>query len=154
FAFSAATLLGFVVYSVLPAGMRDQWYPYVDSVMTTGLSLLFLLVPVKIIRSSFSELLHMTPDENNPRLGIETMLDDISLEFGIIRHYTHVVQAGRRNFVEINMLVDALSTLRDIGAQDRLREQIWKSLGSIPIENRLTIQITADPRWEDGREPD
>ncbi|CAM2138808.1 cation diffusion facilitator family transporter [Paraburkholderia tropica] len=154
FAFSAATLLGFVVYSVLPAGMRDQWYPYVDSVMTTGLSLLFLLVPVKIIRSSFAELLHMTPDENNPRLGIETMLDDISRDFGIIRHYTHVVQAGRRNFVEINMLVDALSTLRDIGAQDRLREQIWKSLGSIPIENRLTIQITADPRWEDGREPD
>jgi predicted Co/Zn/Cd cation transporter (cation efflux family) len=38
--------------------------------------------------------------------------------------------------------------------QDSLREQIWKSLGSIPIENRLTIQITADPRWEDGREPD
>jgi cation diffusion facilitator family transporter len=152
--FSAATLLGFFVYSVLPESIRDQVYRYVDSAMTAGLSLVFLSVPAKIVRNSFAELLHMSPEENNPRAGIERMLTTIERDLGILRHHTHVIQAGRRNFVEVNVLVRAASPLDDLAAQDRLRERIWNSLGSQPIENRLTVQITADPRWEDGRQPD
>jgi cation diffusion facilitator family transporter len=152
--FSAATLLGFFVYSVSPESVRDQWYRYVDSAMTAGLSLLFLSVPVKIVRNSFAELLHMSPEKNNPTAEIAQELAKIERELGILRHHTHVIQAGRRNFVEVNVLAGATSALSDIASQDRLRERIWSLLDTKPIESRLTVQITADPRWEDGRQPE
>jgi cation diffusion facilitator family transporter len=152
--FSAATLLGFFVYSVLPESIRDQWYRYIDSAMTAGLSLLFLSVPVKIVRNSFAELLHMSPEKNNPAVQIQKELALIEREFGILRHHTHVIQAGRRNFVEVSVLAGTTSSLRDIAAQDHLRERIWGWLDTNPIESRLTVQITADPRWEDGRQPE
>jgi len=154
FSFSAATLLGFFVYSLLPEDIRDLWTPYIDSAMTAGLSLLFLAVPAKIVRSSFAELLHMSPEENNPRPDIERSLANLEGELGILRHHTHVIQAGRRNFVEVNVLVSATSVLWDLASQDRLRERIWNMLSANPLENRLTVQITADPRWEDGRQPE
>lgn len=154
FTFSAATLLGFFVFSLLPESIRDQWYRYVDSAMTAGLSLLFLSVPVKIVRSSFAELLHMSPEENNPRGDIQKALAKLERELGILRHHTHVIQAGRRNFVEVNVLVGETSALFDLPSQDRLRERIWNTLGTSPVESRLTVQITADPRWEDGRQPE
>lgn len=154
FSFSAATLLGFFVYSILPESVRDQWAHYIDSAMTAGLSLVFLSVPAKIVRNSFAELLHMSPESNNPSEQIQTELVKFERELGIVRHHTHVIQAGRRNFVEVNVLADAASSLRDIGSQDRLRERIWRLLETNPIESRLTVQITADPRWEDGRQPE
>ncbi|WP_233885387.1 cation diffusion facilitator family transporter [Paraburkholderia flagellata] len=153
FAFSAATLLGFFVFSILPEGPHYLWARYIDSAMTAGLSLIFLFAPVKIVRTSFAELLHMSPEENNPRSEIEKALSKLERELGILRHHTHVVQAGRRNFVEVSVLVGAMSALSDLASQDRLRERIWETLSASPLENRLTVQITADPRWEDGRQP-
>jgi predicted Co/Zn/Cd cation transporter (cation efflux family) len=105
------------------------------------------------VRTSFAELLHMSPEENNPRSEIEKALSKFESELGILRHHTHVIQAGRRNFVEVSVLAGATSALSDLAAQDRLRERIWETLRANPLENRLIVQITADPRWEDGRQP-
>jgi predicted Co/Zn/Cd cation transporter (cation efflux family) len=108
---------------------------------------------VKIVNTSFAELLHMSPEENNPRSEIEMALSKLERELGILRHHTHVIQAGRRNFVEVSVLVRATSTLSDLASQDELRERIWETLSANPLESRLIVQITADPRWEDGRQP-
>ncbi|MCP3723158.1 cation diffusion facilitator family transporter [Paraburkholderia sp. CNPSo 3272] len=153
FSFSAATLLGFFVYSILPESFHYLWARYVDSAMTAGLSLIFLFAPVKIVSTSFAELLHMSPEENNPRSEIEMALSKLERELGILRSHTHVIQAGRRNFVEVSVLVGATSTLSDLASQDELRERIWETLRANPLESRLIVQITADPRWEDGRQP-
>ncbi|VVD60988.1 hypothetical protein PIN31009_00100 [Pandoraea iniqua] len=150
--FSAATLLGFLVYLALPDAFREVWARYVDSMVTVVLSVLFVGVALRLIRKNFGELLHVPPEENNPTDDIHGLLTSIGGQGGVLRFHTHVAQAGRLNFVDISILIDADSPLRDVRAQDALRERLWAVASRQDIGSRVTVQFTADPTWEDGRQ--
>ncbi|VVE77291.1 cation transporter [Pandoraea sputorum] len=150
--FSATTLIGFAVYDALPDDLRLVWARYVDSSVTILLSLLFVGVAIKLIRRNFGELLHVPPEENNPSGDIDQLLARERGPLGILRFHTHVAQAGRLNFVDVCVLIDGDSPLRDVGRQDELRERIWLVTQRQSIGSRVTVQITADPNWEDGRQ--
>ncbi|WP_353189415.1 cation diffusion facilitator family transporter [Pandoraea pnomenusa] len=153
-AFSAATMAGFLVYSAMPDHLRDMWSRYIDSAVTIVLSLIFVGVALKVIGRSFGELLHVPPEENNPTDDVRQLLSDVGDNAGILRFHTHVIQIGRLNSVDICILIDADSELRNVRAQDALRERIWSVTNRQPIGSRVTVQISADPNWEDGRHSD
>jgi cation diffusion facilitator family transporter len=146
-AFSVVTLIGFAVLFVLPEPLRAQWARYADSALVMMLALLFLPVPIGVLRRSAGELLHMGSEDDAIAGRVEVEMRSIRGEHDIRSHSTHVAKIGRSHLVEVNIVVGPGFTLQTVPAQDGLRERIWAAVGKPIHEAWLTINITADPRW-------
>jgi cation diffusion facilitator family transporter len=146
-AFSIVTLLGFALLFVLPEPQRELWARYADSVLVMALALLFLPVPIGVLRRSATELLHMASEDDAITARVEAEMRVIRAEHDIQAHSTHVAKIGRSHLVEVNIVVGPRFELQTVSAQDRLRERIWTAVGRPIHEAWLTISITADPRW-------
>lgn len=146
-AFSLVTLVGFAVLFVLPEPQRDLWVRYADSVLVMALALLFVPVPIGVLRRSAGELLHVANEDDAITARVEAEMRHIRSEHDIRSHSTHVAKVGRSHLVEVNIVVGPAFALQTVPAQDRLRERIWAAVGRPIDEAWLTINITADPRW-------
>ncbi len=146
-AFSVVTLLGFAVLFVLPEPQRSLWAQYADSVLVMVLALIFLPVPISVLKRSASELLHMASEDDVISARVEAEMRVIRSEHDIQSHTTHVAQIGRSHQVEVNIVVGPRFALQTVPAQDELRERIWVAVGRPIHEAWLTINITADSRW-------
>ena len=146
-AFSLVTLAGFAALFVLPEPQRALWARYADSVLVMVLALLFLPVPIGVLRRSAAELLHMATEDNAIAARVEAEMRAIRDEHDIQSHTTHVAQIGRSHLVEVNIVVGPRFALQTVPAQDELRERIWAAVGRPIHEAWLTINITADRRW-------
>jgi len=146
-AFSLVTFAGFAVLPLLPEPQRVVWARYADPAMVAVLSLLFLPVPIDILRHSLREVLRMAKpnDELVPR--IERVLAGLQAEHDIVRATHHVVRTGRMVFVEIDFLVGPDFAAQRIAQQDRLREEIRAAIGLSLDEAWLTVSFFEDPRW-------
>ena len=153
FAFSVTTLFGFVMVYVLNEPYYAIWQRYVDSFMAAVLSLLLLPIPLRIMRINLRELLHMAAADTDIQKLVDHELDRIKTEYRVLSHNSHVIQIGRSNFVEVNILVAPDFELQTIVEQDLLRERIWNAIHKPLVQNRLAVFITSDTRWEDGRKP-
>lgn len=146
-AFSLVTLVGFAALFVLPEPQRDLWARYADSVLVMVLALLFLPVPIGVLRRNVGELLHMGSEDDAITGRVEATMRAIRSEHDIRSHSTHVAKVGRSHLVEVNIVVGPRFELQTVAAQDGLRERIWAAVGRPVQEAWLTINITADPRW-------
>lgn len=146
-AFSLVTLVGFAALFVLPEPQRDLWARYADSVLVMVLALLFLPVPIGVLRRNVGELLHMGSEDDAITGRVEATMRAIRSEHDIRTHSTHVAKVGRSHLVEVNIVVGPRFELQTVAAQDGLRERIWAAVGRPIHEAWLTINITADPRW-------
>jgi cation diffusion facilitator family transporter len=146
-AFSLVTLVGFAVLFVLPEPQRSLWAQYADSVLVMLLALLFLPVPIGVLKRSAGELLHVASEDDAITARVEAEMRAIRGEHDIQSHTTHVAQIGRSHLVEVNIVVGPRFALQTVPAQDALRERIWAAVGRPIHAAWLTINITADPRW-------
>jgi cation diffusion facilitator family transporter len=146
-ALSLVTLMGFAALFVLPEPQRDLWARYADSVLVMVLALLFLPVPIGVLRRNVGELLHMGSEDDAITGRVEATMRAIRSEHDIRSHSTHVAKVGRSHLVEVNIVVGPRFELQTVAAQDGLRERIWAAVGRPVQEAWLTINITADPRW-------
>jgi cation diffusion facilitator family transporter len=146
-AFSLVTLAGFAALFVLPEPLRTPWARYADSVLVMVLALLFLPVPLGVLRRSGAELLHMASEDDAITGRVEAEMRSIRSEHDIQSHSTHVAKIGRSHLVEVNIVVGPGFTLQTVPDQDGLRERIWAAVGRPVHEAWLSINITADPRW-------
>jgi len=146
-AFSLVTLVGFAALFVLPEPQREIWARYADSVLVMLLALLFLPVPIGVLRRNVGELLHMGSEDDAITGRVEAEMRAIRIEHDIHSHSTHVAKVGRSHLVEVNIVVGPRFALQTVAAQDGLRERIWAAVGRPVQEAWLTISITADPRW-------
>jgi cation diffusion facilitator family transporter len=146
-AFSLVTLVGFAVLFVLPEPLGAWWARYADSTLVMLLALLFLPVPIGVVRRSAGELLHMAGEDDAIAARVEAEMRAIRSEHDVRSHTTHVAKVGRSHLVELNIVVGPRFELQTVAAQDGLRERIWTAVGRPIHEAWLTINITADPRW-------
>jgi cation diffusion facilitator family transporter len=146
-AFSLVTLVGFAALFVLAEPQRAIWARYADSVLVMLLALLFLPVPIGVLKRSAGELLHVASEDDAITARVEAEMRAIRSEYDIQSHSTHVAQIGRSHLVEVNIVVGPRFALQTVPAQDGLRERIWAAVGRPIHEAWLTINITADPRW-------
>ena len=146
-AFSLVTLAGFAVLFVLPEPLRAPWARYADSVLVMVLALLFLPVPLGVLRRSAAELLHMASEDDAIAGRVEAEMRAICSEHDVRSHSTHVAKIGRSHLVEVNIVVGPRFALQTVPAQDGLRERIWAAVDRPIHEAWLTINITADTRW-------
>jgi len=116
-------------------------------VLVMVLALLFLPVPIGVLRRNVGELLHMGSEDDAITGRVEATMRAIRSEHDIRSHSTHVAKVGRSHLVEVNIVVGPRFELQTVAAQDGLRERIWAAVGRPVQEAWLTINITADPRW-------
>jgi cation diffusion facilitator family transporter len=146
-AFSAVTLLGFAALYVLDEPLRSHWARHADAALVTVLALLFMPIPLGVLRANLREMLHMADVDDELHARVEAALQQLRREHDIRSHTTHVAKVGRSHFVEVNVLVGPDFRPQTLAQQDRLREQIWGAVGR-PVETTwLNINFTADPRW-------
>ena len=146
-AFSLVTLAGFAALFVLPDPARGLWARYADSALVALLALLFLPVPLGVLRQNLREMLHMADEDEAITARVEAAMRTVRDEHDIASHTTHVAKVGRQHLIEVNVLVGPGFGAKTVPQLDRLREHIWRAVDQ-PAENSwVNITFTADPRW-------
>jgi cation diffusion facilitator family transporter len=146
-AFSLVTLAGFAVLWLLEEPWRTWWARHADSALVALLALLFMPVPLTVLRQTLRELLHMANADRELARRVEAVLREVAAEHDVASHTTHVAKVGRSSFIEVNIVAGPRFALQTVAEQDRLRGRIWQALGLAPDQGWLSINITADPRW-------
>jgi cation diffusion facilitator family transporter len=146
-AFSLVTFAGFAVLPLLPEPQRSLWSRYADPAMVAVLSLVFLPMPIGILRQSLREVLLMAEPDDELVQRIDRVLAELRAEHDIVSVTHHVVRTGRVVFVEIDFVVGPGFAAQRIAQQDQLRELIRAAIGLSLDEAWLTISFVQDPRW-------
>jgi cation diffusion facilitator family transporter len=146
-AFSLVTLAGFAVLWLLEEPWRSWWARHADSALVALLALLFMPVPLGVLRQNLREMLHMADADHEIAARVEAVLREVAAEHDLASHTTHVAKVGRSSFIEVNIVAGPRFALQTVTQQDGLRGRIWRALGLAPDRAWLSIIITADPRW-------
>lgn len=146
-AFSLVTFAGFALLPLLPEPQRGLWARYADPAMVTVLSLLFLPVPIDILRHSLREVLRMAAPDDELVRRIDGVLGEVRAPHDIVSAAHHVVRTGRTVFVEIDFVVGARFAAQRVAQQDQLREEIRAAIGLSLDDAWLTVSFVEDPRW-------
>jgi len=111
------------------------------------LALLFLPVPLGVLRQNLREMLHMADEDDAISARVEAAMLAVRAEHDIASHTTHVAKVGRQHFIEVNVLVGPGFGSKPVSQLDELRERIWRAVDR-PVETSwVNITFTADPRW-------
>jgi cation diffusion facilitator family transporter len=146
-AFSLVTLVGFAVVWLLEEPWRTLWARHADSALVALLALLFMPVPLGVLRQTLRELLHMADADRELAARVEAVMAEVAAEHDVASHTTHVAKVGRSSFIEVNIVAGPRFALQTVAQQDGLRERLWRALGLAPDRAWLSIIVTADPRW-------
>jgi cation diffusion facilitator family transporter len=146
-AFSLVTLAGFALVWLLEEPWRTWWARHADSALVALLALLFMPVPLGVLRQTLRELLHMADSDSELAVRVAAVLREVATEHDVADYSTHIAKVGRSSFIEVNVVAGPRFALQTVAQQDALRERIWQALGLAPDRAWLSIIITADPRW-------
>jgi cation diffusion facilitator family transporter len=145
--FSLVTLAGFALVWLLAEPWRGWWARHADSALVALLALLFVPLPLGVLRQTLRELLHMADADRELAGRVEAVLRELAAEHDLRSHTTHVAKVGRSSFIEVNLLAGPGFALQTVAEQDGLRERIWRALGLSPDRAWLSIIVTGDARW-------
>jgi cation diffusion facilitator family transporter len=146
-AFSVVTLVGFAVVWWLEEPWRTRWATHADSALVALLALLFMPIPLGVLRQTLHELLHMADADRELAARVEAVLRKVTAGHDVVSHTTHVAKVGRSSFIEVNIVAGPRFALQTVAQQDGLRDRIWQALELAPDRAWLSIIVTADPRW-------
>jgi cation diffusion facilitator family transporter len=146
-AFSLVTLIGFAVVWWLEEPWRTLWARHADSALVALLALLFMPVPLGVLRQTMREMLHMADADRELAARVEAVMAEVAAEHDVASHSTHVAKVGRSSFIEVNIVAGPRFALQTVAQQDGLRARIWQSLDLAPDRAWLSVIVTADPRW-------
>ena len=110
------------------------------------LTLVFMPVPINIIRRAAQDILLMAPSAIDRE--VHAAMKEIMQREGLSHYYSHVAKSGRGHFIEIHIVTAPnFAAGRGMVEMDEIREEISSRL-SIPPERRwFTVAFTAEERW-------
>jgi predicted Co/Zn/Cd cation transporter (cation efflux family) len=126
--------------------LGTSWSPaarYVDPVLVIVACLVFVVPPLRMIRSTFIELVEGSPD-TDIQGPARTAVDEISARFGLGEQHLRMTKIGRKFYVEIDFVVDPAW---NVGQSDEVRRALSEKLESLPHDLWLTVEFTADRSW-------
>ncbi len=143
---SAGVLLGFIVALILVANGRTDLAAYVDPVMVVLVSVIFLVVPAKLIIAGMREVLTMAPP---PEImaDLQAVVDRASAQHGFSETFLRAAKVGSRVDIEIDFIVGEASSIRTIADCDRVRAELYAELGALGYDRSVAIAFTHDRRF-------
>ena len=116
---------------------------YVDPTLVIVTCLVFVLAPVRMIRTTFVELVEGSPD-TDLQGPARRAVDEVSAQFDLGEQNLRMTKIGRKFYVEIDFVVDATWNVLQ---SDRVRRALTERLNALPHDLWLTVEFTADPSW-------
>jgi predicted Co/Zn/Cd cation transporter (cation efflux family) len=142
---SAALLLSFLVARLATGTSADPWTPYVDPAVLTGLSLLLISIPLRIIWRAVHEVFLVAPAELDEHT--RGVVAEIAERYGFPKFRSYVAKTGRADLIEISIITPPHFKIDGVEALDRIRQEIADKLSESGRPRWLTIIFTADEKW-------
>jgi len=136
-------LVAFVGARLIEGSHWSNAVRYVDPVRVLIACGLFVIPPVRMIRTTYLELLEGSPDDAIKE-PVRRTVEAVSAEFGLGDHHLRMTKLGRKLYVEIAFVVPPDW---QVGASDRVRHALVARLDVLPHDLWLTAEFTADPAW-------
>ncbi len=143
---SVAVLVGFAIAVGLVSTGNKDLARYVDPAMVVAVSLLFLLVPARLIVGGASELLGAAPAEpvrEQVRACVEAVRDQYEIGESVLR----AAKVGSRLDIEVDFLVDESSPVQTVADCDRVRQDLHDRLAELGHAGSVVVAFTTDPKW-------
>lgn len=143
---SGVVLVGFVAALIMEARGRADLSVFVDPVLVGGMSLVFLILPVRLLREGMRGVLATAPHAE-VQADLERAVDEVAARHTIATTATRVTTFGERLDVTVTFLVDAAGAELDVAAFDRIRRELDERLAQLPHGMIVTVSFTADRRF-------
>jgi cation diffusion facilitator family transporter len=143
---SVAVLIGFLVALGMEARGRSDLSVYVDPLLVGGMSLVFLALPVRLLREGMRGVLATAP-QAQVQTDIERAVDEVAARHSIATTTTRVTTFGERFDVTVTFLLDPGAPELDVTAFDRIRTELEELLAPLPHGLIVTVSFTADRRF-------
>ena len=139
----AGMLVAFIFARLIDATAWSPAAKYVDPALVILASLLFVAPPLRMIRTTFIELVEGSPDVDiqGPARAV---VDEVCTEFGLGEQYLRMTKIGRKFYVEIEFVVSPQWNVRQ---SDQVRRALTERLAILPHDLWLTVEFTADRSW-------
>lgn len=134
-------LVGFLFARAIAGSSIGSTARYVDPGLVILASLLFLIPPIRMIRTTFFELVEGSPsvDVQGPAREV---VDEVCREFGLGEQNLRMTKIGRKFYVEIEFVVAPDWNVRQ---SDLVRRALSSRLVMLPHDLWLTVEFTASP---------
>jgi len=142
---SLGVCFSFVVCSLLVAAEYAHLAPYVDPFILTLLAGSLLPIPLQTVWRASREILLIAPAELDR--AVREAAQTVSERHGFAAFESHVMKAGRVNFIEIGLVAPSGEMTRSFAELDAIRQEIADELGGAVPGHWLTVDFTADKRW-------
>lgn len=138
-------LVAFVFAHVIVGTSWSRAANYVDPALVILASLIFVVPPLRMIRTTFIELVEGSPD-TDLQGPVRAAVDTVSKLFGLGDQHLRMTKIGRKFYVELDFVVDGEWTVRQ---SDLVRASLSQRLKLLPHDLWLTVEFTADRAWVD-----
>lgn len=142
---SLGVCISFVVCNLLVAAEYAYFAPYVDPFILTLLAGCLLPIPLQTVWRATGEILLIAPTELDRSVREAARI--VSERHGFATFESHVMKAGRVNFIEIGLVAPSGGMTRSFAELDAIRQEIADELGGAVPGHWLTVDFTADKRW-------
>ena len=143
---SAAVLLGFAVALVMELRGRTDLSVYIDPILVGAMSLVFLALPVRLVREGLRGVLATAP-QAEVQADIERAVTQVAARHAIAETATRVTTFGERFDVTVTFLLAGATTELRVAAFDRIRAELDELLRALPHGLIVTVSFTADRRF-------
>ena len=133
-------LVGFLFAHVIVTTSWAEVAHYVDPGLVIIASLLFLIPPIRMIRSTFFELVEGSPDMDLQGPARQAV-DEVAAQFSLGKQHLRMTKIGRKFYVEIEFEVEPEW---NVGQSDDVRRALARRLEQLPHDLWLTVEFTAD----------
>lgn len=142
---SATLLLSFLLATLAAGTSVEPWTPYVDPAVLTGLSLLLISIPLRIIWRAVREVFLVAPAELDEHT--REVVAEIAKHYGFPKFRSYVAKTGRADLIEISIITPPHFKIDGVETLDRIRQEIADKLSESGRQKWLTIIFTADEKW-------
>ncbi len=133
-----------VAYTLAHALAGTTWKPathYLDPSLVIVACLIFVAPPLKMIRTTFIELVEGSPD-SDLRGPADEAVNAVSTTFGLAQRNLRMTKIGRKFYVELEFTVEPSWTVEQ---SDLVRNALAERLDALPHDLWLTVEFTANP---------
>jgi cation diffusion facilitator family transporter len=143
---SGAVAVAFVVVVLVKDSAVGHLVPYADPAIVLLLSLLSAPIPIRIIRSNWSQLVGRAPDQEVQRIAQAKIDDALAGEVGL-EPRLRLLETGRWLYVQVYVVVGPERRDITIDDLDRVRERICRSLSEERADIGIDVVFTTDESW-------
>lgn len=141
--FGLGMLIAFAGAALLDQAGHTRAAGYVDPSLVIVASAMFVVPPLRMLRTMARELLEAAP-EAELYDAVHTAVTRVSRAHELEEHHLRATKVGPKLYVEVDYVVDADWR---VARSDEVRRALLSALRDLQVEPWLTVEFTADPTW-------